>query len=463
MTSIRGKLWLGMMALVAVILLALWLLQIVFLQTFYADMRISNIEQQLDAIGQTTQQGNLQEVRFALDRLASIQNLTIEWLDSQGRLVYASSGEQVGHMPMMMGMARGLYERALSGQQVQLTASHPRFGSEYILLGLPLEGGGGALIATVPMAAVAETVTILKRQLVYVSVLLLALTAALSYWLARGFARPIKQMRWAAGAMAEGDFSARVEHDSQDEIGMLARSINHLGERLAKIEQLRRDLVANVSHDLRTPLSVIRGYAETIRDISGDDRGRRDEDLQTIIEETERLTELVDHNLQLALLQSGNAEINSRDFSIGELLQDIVGKYSVMAQQQGINLQVRASFDLIALADEAKIAQVVQNLLQNSLQHTEPGGSITLKAVKSDGKVRVSVADTGSGISPADLEHVWDKYYQARSSEERAFGGSGLGLAIVKGILDAHGSAYHIDSQLGFGTVVWFDLEQYQA
>ncbi|MGI6359122.1 MAG: sensor histidine kinase [Bacillota bacterium] len=463
MRSIRGKLWLGMMALVTTILLALWLLQIVFLESFYANMRIADIKRQLTTIGEMSGQGSRSDVEFELDRLASVQNLTIEWLDEQGRSLHLSSGDQGWHMPMMRHVTRSLYEGALSGQAVQLTAAHPRFGSEYTLLGLPLPEGRGAFIVTVPMAAVAETATILKRQLGYVTVLLLALTAALSLWLARGFSLPILQMRRAAASMAKGDFSARVEYTGQDEIGALAASINHLGERLAKIEQLRRDLVANVSHDLRTPLSVIRGYAETIRDISGDDRSRREAELQVIIEETERLTNLVDHNLQLALLQSGNAEVNRRAFSVADLLQDLADKYAVIAQQQGIGLQVQAHGDLAAMADEAKIAQVIQNLLQNSLQHTGSGGSIALKAAAEGDKVRVSVSDTGSGISPSDLPHIWEKYYQGQASDGRASDGSGLGLAIVKGILDAHQAEHHIDSQEGIGTTVWFDLDRYRG
>lgn len=461
MGSIRSKLWLSMMALVGIVLVLLWLMQIVFLESFYTRLRIDDIRQKMAAIGQLAAAGEQQTVIDELERVALTQSLTLEWVDARGSTLYRSAADSASQMPMMRMMWSDLYQRLLAGKMVETSVSHHRFGNQYTIIGVPVRSATGAvsggILATVPMAAVAETATILKRQLLYITAILLLVTGLLSFWLARSLSRPILHIRQVAATMANGDFSARAEYDGSDEISMLARAINYLGEQLAKIEQLRRDLVANVSHELRTPLSVIRGYAETIRDITGDQPQQRAEQLEIIIDETERLAHMVNDTLQLALLQSGNADLKLETISVRELLEDAVKHYSLMAQQVGISLILEGQLDVLVEADAAKIAQVMRNLLQNSLQHTGAGGQVRIQAVAAEHKVRVAVADTGTGISPDDLPFVWDKYYR---SERANVTGTGLGLAIVKGILDAHQASYRVASQLGIGTTIWFELSR---
>lgn len=464
MGSIRSKLWLSMMAIVAIILVLLWLMQIVFLENFYTNLRLSDIKQKMLAIASVAAAGEQQMVIDELERLALTQSLTVEWVDAQGRSLYRSSADSIGQMPMMRMHWSQLYRQLLAGEQVGLTLSHNRFGNEYRLMGVPVLSATGAvnggIVTTVPMAAVAETAAILKRQLLYITAILLLVTGVLSLWLARSLTKPILHIRQVAVTMASGDFSARAEYDGSDEIGMLAHAINYLGEQLAKIEQLRRDLVANVSHELRTPLSVIRGYAETIRDITGNQPEQRQEQLAVIIDETERLAQLVNDTLQLTLLQSGNVDLRLEALSVRELLEDASKSFSLIALQAGIELAVEGDLDVMVEADAAKLAQVMHNLLQNSLQHTGSGGQIKVQAAATGQRVRIAVADTGSGIADTDLPYVWDKYYKGKPANATEQRGTGLGLAIVKGILDAHASNYDVRSQLGRGTTIWFELKR---
>lgn len=467
MKSIRGKLWLSMMGLVGAIILLLWLLQIVFLENFYAQMRLRDVRSQLQSAAQLLQQSDPSAAANELDRLASTQNLTIEWLDADGHTVWISTPDASGQMPMMWNMLRGqLAEAALGGESVQTTIAHPRFDAEYSVLGMPLltsaGRAGGALLASWPLAAVAETAAILKRQLVYVTGILLVVTSLLSFGLARGLTRPILSIRQVSEAIAAGDFSVRTAYRSDDEVGDLAVTINHLGEQLGKIEQLRRDLVAGVSHELRTPLAVIRGYAETIRDISGDQPEQRAEQVAIIIDETERLTSLINDNLQLALLQSGNAELQLQTFSLTDLLQETVDRYTVIANQRAISICLAAPEQITITADPAKLEQVVRNLLQNSLQHTPAGGRVNLELQPQGQLVRVVVQDNGSGIAPEELPFVWDKYYRGTASGLQPRG-TGIGMAIVKAILEAHQAEFGIESALGVGTRVWFELKRASA
>lgn len=467
MRSIRSKLWLSMMALVAIVLLLLWLLQIVFLERFYAHFRVADIKQKVAVISQLIIDGRQSAAIEELDRLALTQGITIEWLDQQAGVIYRSAADAAGQMPMMRNMVwSDLYQRALLGEKIELTLSHHRFNNKYTVIGVPINDASGnikgGLLASIPMAAVAETAAILKRQLVYITLILLLVTSLLSFWLAKGFIKPILHIREVAVAMAGGDFSARAESTSSDEISMLAGAINFLGEELAKIEQLRRDLVANVSHELRTPLSIIRGYAETIRDITGDRPAEREKQLAIIIEETERLADMVNNTLHLAQLQSGTPDLKLATITVQELLEGAVKQHSLIAEQAGVTLTLVGDVRATVEADPAKIAQVIGNLLQNSLQHTSSGGTIEVRARAKEQAVHISVVDTGSGIPATDLPYVWDEYYQSTHSRGRERVGTGLGLAIVKNILDAHDANYGIDSILGAGTTIWFELKRAQ-
>lgn len=464
MRSIRGKLWLGMMTLVGIVLVLLWLLQIVFLESFYTNLRIADVKRKIDAISQL-KAGNTQSIADELDRLAYTQGVILEWVDTSGQSIYLSAADSAHQIPQMRNVAwREFYQQILSGKSVERSFVHHRFGNKYTIIGTPVYSAqgdlAGGIIATVPMAAVTETADILRRQLAYITVVLLIVTGLLSLGLSRSFTKPVLHIRQVAVAMANGDFSARAVVNSVDEIGMLANAINYLGEQLAKIEQLRRDLVANVSHELRTPLSVIRGYAETIRDITGDEPGQRAVQLEIIIEETERLADMVNDTLQLALLQSGNANLDLREVAVRELLEDVVKQYSIMAEQNNICLTLEGDLEAIVIADEAKIVQVMHNLLQNSLHYTEANGRIAVRADVIGQIVHISVSDTGLGITEADLPYVWDKYYKGKRAGTNEHVGTGLGLAIVKGILEAHNAEYGVGSQLGEGTTVWFELRR---
>jgi len=261
--------------------------------------------------------------------------------------------------------------------------------------------------------------------------------------------------------MASGDFSARINTKKQDEIGKLAQTINHLGQQLSKIEQLRKDLIANVSHELRTPLSLIRGYAETIRDVSGDFPEKREKQLAIIIEETERLNIIVEDILNLSQLQSGYIKLNKSTFMIKETMDAVVKRYDVLSEKTGVRLIQHSTSDAFLEADEARIEQVLFNLMNNAFNHTPSGGIITLRTIDLPESVRFEVSDTGMGILEEDILHIWDRYYKADNTSSSKSIGTGLGLAIVKGVLEAHQAAFGVDSKKDEGTTFWFELKKY--
>lgn len=464
MRSLRFRLWTGMMVLIAIILILLWLFQVVFLENFYTGMRTARIKEEAYAIINLLNDGGDSEFRDKAEAFAFNNNLSIELLDLSGHLVYATEMSGRGQMPMMRNNIRvQAFQTALNGREEVLSYTHPRFGDSFIMLALPVRANDtakGVMLVDLPLAPVRETASIIKQQLLYITLILLAASLFISFLLSNSFTRPILAIKNAAERMAAGDFSARIEIKKQDEIGRLAGTINDLGVQLSKIEQLRRDLIANVSHELRTPLSLIRGYAETVRDVTGDTPGKREKQLGIIVEETERLNRMVDDILNLSQLQSGYVRLEITRFPVAELLETVIRRYDVLSEKTGVQIEKQCPGNFYIEADAERIEQVLYNLVNNGFNHTPRGGIITVRAIERGGKARLEVSDTGSGIPEEELAHIWDRFYKGDKTESKIVGGTGLGLAIVKGVLEAHRVPFGVESCIGRGTTFWFELKK---
>ena len=467
MKSIRFKLWAGMMSLIVIVLILLWFFQIVFLESFYTNMRIYNIKNEAASIIQLLNDGSRSEFENKLDAFAFNNNLSSELMDNAGKSIYitGSTGAN-GQMPMMKNNAMAeVFQKVLLGKEVTVPVIHPRFGNKFMLIGLPIKISGevsSVLIINMPLAPVEDTASILKWQLFYITLILLSAALLISFLISRSFTRPILEIKKASEIMASGDFSVRINTKKQDEIGKLADTINYLGQQLSKIEQLRKDLIANVSHELRTPLSLIRGYAETIRDVSGNFPEKREKQLEIIIEETERLSRIVDDILNLSQLQSGYIALNKGRFVIKDVLNAVVKRYDVLSEKTGVKIIQNSFNDAILEADESRIEQVLYNLINNAFNHTQKGGTITVRTIDLPGAVRFEVSDTGSGIPEVDIPHIWERYYKADKTSGKQSIGTGLGLAIVKGVLEAHQAVFGVESLEDQETTFWFELKKYK-
>jgi signal transduction histidine kinase len=233
-----------------------------------------------------------------------------------------------------------------------------------------------------------------------------------------------------------------------------------MADQLSKLDSLRKDLVANVSHELRTPLGLIRGYAELARDVQYEQIDNRKESLDIIIEETDRLGVMVDDILNLSQIQAGYADINPVEGDIIADAQTAVSKYIIAAENKGVELLLDTDRDsVIAYYDAKRLQQVFHNLITNAINHTDPGGKVSIFVESLASVVRIEVRDTGTGIPEDELPFIWERYYKVDKSGSGAKG-SGIGLAIVKGILEAHGSKFGIKSKLGVGTTFWFEIDK---
>jgi two-component system OmpR family sensor kinase len=285
-----------------------------------------------------------------------------------------------------------------------------------------------------------------------------AVTVALilSLLIARYLVAPLRNLTRTARQIAAGDLSGQVPVTSKDEIGELASSFNSMAQALAQNEEMRRSMVADIAHELRTPLSVLQGNVEAMQDGMLE---ATPQNLATIHEETLLLSRLVDDLSTLSLAEAGQLKLHPEATDMGELIQRLAASAQPQAQKKGISLRVSLPPHLPqALADADRSAQVLRNLLSNALRYTPEGGSIEVEARPHEGFLLISVADTGPGIPLGDLPHVFDRFYRVDRSRSRASGGAGIGLAIVKQLVEAQGGRAWAESRPGQGSTFRFTV-----
>lgn len=277
-----------------------------------------------------------------------------------------------------------------------------------------------------------------------------AIAVILSLIISRRITGPIHGMAEVTGRIAEGDYSSRVEVRSKDEIGVLAESFNSMAESLGESQRMRRELMANIAHELRTPLTSISGYMEGLVDGAVP---ATDETYDLVHREAGRLSRLVDDLQRLSRAESGQERLDIIELRVKPVLQRVFLRLEPQFREKGVSLELPAFAEEMALfADEDKLDQVLTNLLDNSLRHTDAGGAVTITAAPHDGFVAIIVTDDGAGISAADLPHVFERFYTADKSRSRERGGTGIGLTIARSYVEALGGSIRADSEAGKGT-----------
>lgn len=330
-------------------------------------------------------------------------------------------------------------------------------GSRQMVIGsLTADGQYGVMISA-NLAQIATAGKVLGTMLPPIALLLLFLNMILAAGFSRWFTQPLRRLADGARQIAAGNYDTRVEVARHDEMGLLAGEFNHMAGEVKRSAQLEKDLLANVSHDLRTPLTLIKGYAETVRDITGDDAAKRAEQCGIIVDETDRLSALVNSVMELSKVSSGTDKPAPVAFDMGELCFEVAGRYDALCDQNGWTLQLEADEQCPVYADPTMMERVLHNLLGNATHHLGEDGVFVLRArPMPGGGCRVEVEDHGPGIPPEDLPHIFDRYYRSRQDAGQT--GTGLGLSITKAILQQHGFRFGVDSAVGRGSIFWFEM-----
>lgn len=304
-----------------------------------------------------------------------------------------------------------------------------------------------------PVSSVVDTLSV---QLIIVSVIVLLLAIVLSFYASHRISKPLSDMNKSAKELAKQNYNVEFRGSGYLEVKELNDTLNYTRQELSKVDKLRQELIANISHDLRTPLTMIKGYGEVMRDLPGENTP---ENVQIIIDEASRLSTLVTDLLDLSKLQSGTLTLDCEVFCLTDSIRDIFKRYSKLKEQDGYNIEFNECEDVFVNGDELKISQVIYNLMNNAINYAgEDKTVIVTQKVIENNTVRVEVTDHGEGIPPEKLEYIWDRYYKVDKEHKSAVIGTGLGLSIVKNILDLHKAHFGVTSQLGKGSTFWFEL-----
>jgi signal transduction histidine kinase len=314
-----------------------------------------------------------------------------------------------------------------------------------------------------PLQDVTAVLRDMRSRWLQSTAIALLLSAGVGWLLSQAIARPVKRLTTAAREVSHGNLDQQVPVGSRDELGQLSQAFNDMTARLRAARQMQIDMVANVSHELRTPLTSIKGLVETLRHGAMDDFEVRDQFLETVEQETDRLIRLVKDLLLLSRADSEALELNLEAVALIPLIEATVEQMCPQAETRGVTLQVEAQAKLHPVrADADRIEQVLVNLLDNAVKYSRSGGSVTVTAINENNQlVRVEVRDEGIGIGAVDLARIGERFYRADKARGRAEGGSGLGLTIARSLVEAHGGRLWLASQEGQGTTVSFTLPVY--
>ena len=332
--------------------------------------------------------------------------------------------------------------------------------NKVLLYGIKLDDNRYAFVQA-SLIPVDSTVKILKQQLVIVSVVVCSLSLLVAIFISKRISKPIEEINENAKKLAEGKYDLTFKDKSTiKEINELNSTLNYTSKELAKTENLRRELLSNVSHDLKTPLTMIKAYAEMVRDLTYKDKNKRNQDLNVIINETDRLNLLVNDILDLSKYQSNTIKLEYSEFDINELIENILKQYVIYEEKDGYKINYKSFGKINVIADKRRIEQVLYNLINNALNYTGDDKKIYIRLIdsKEADRVRVEISDTGKGIDKKDIPLIWDRYYKADKTYSRIQIGSGIGLSIVKNILKLHNVTYGVESTLNVGTTFYFEL-----
>lgn len=305
---------------------------------------------------------------------------------------------------------------------------------------------------------ISDFTLIIKRQLMYVCVIGIFIAIIMSIFLSNKITEPITKITKKAKKLGSGDTEVSFDDSGIKEIDELSETLTQAQEEMVKTDELRRDLMANVSHDLKTPLTMIKAYAEMIRDISYKDPEKMNEHLGIIVDETDRLTVLVNDILDLSRMQSNADTLSIEKFDLAEDIKTIVNRYQIIKETEKYIINVEMPDSIMIKADKKKLNQVIYNLINNAINYTGEDKTVTVRITKHKKYYLVEIIDTGKGIKESEIPYIWNKYYKNDKNHQRNVVSTGLGLSIVKEILELHGYEYGVKSTLKKGSTFYFKI-----
>lgn len=469
--GLKFNVWLQFFLVALGVVLIMGILQFSLIKPYFKDNKVQSVK----ALSVTMEEMILEEKSFgkALQLIVD-NNLCAMIVNDQGSVIY--TGDSLGascafnqsvtvddqtFVPIQEAMILNDLTRSNVGE-LNMTLTNTKTQQEMIIYGKLIKDNlsNYYLYINSPLEPYDSLIRFFANQYLFYMLIIAIISVVLATFLSNKLTGPIVNMKKSADILATGNYDVHFDNSYYNELNDLANTLNDATSKLSKVDELRKDLIANVSHDIKTPLTMVKAYAEMIMDISGDNKQKREEHLNVIIGEVDYLDHLVSDMSELSKLQSGNYILQQANFDIVKVIKEILNIYQVLINDQHIDCKYIGDDSVIVYADEIKIKQVIQNFVSNAIKHTQDDAKLIIKVIKLDDAIRVEVIDNGQGIKEDELPYIWDRYYKIDKSFRRNQQSSGLGLAIVKAILDAHGASYGVISEQGKGSCFYFELVQ---
>ena len=455
-SSIKFKTMFYLILFSVFILLLLWESQLLFSSFLYERYQINDMSKLASEI-------NKKDAEVLPDYLKNVvynNNVCIEYVDGFGNAILyndASTGCLLGRSNKELNEYKEeLYKSGEKTKAIKLV--NPDFESYALLYGIEVDNGYVYLFTM--LSNVNKNYTLIKDQLIYITIVVIILAIIISLFLAKVLSEPIVDITEKSKLVANGNYNVVFEKNGIKEIDELADTLNYLESEVSKTDNYRRDLMANVSHDLKTPLTMIKAYAEMVRDITYKNKKKREENLNVIIEETDRLNDLVGDILTLSKLQANSDTLEIESFDLNKEIMGILKRYDYLKETEGYVIESEMPKEVIVRADKNKINQVIYNLVNNAINYTE-NKKVLIKITEDKKDYLIEIKNAGQ-IKDKDIEHIWDRYYKNDKKHKRNVVGTGLGLSIVKSILESHDFIYGVSSKDG-ETTFYFKIKKVNA
>jgi len=462
MSRLTLKLWIGMMILILITLIFLWAVQTVFLQPYYNSQIFNEIKTKFEEIYKDAK--NMDEIQQAIVTSPESSYLT----DDENNYIYITDRRELTYKAMfgmklvntsVINIILDRIELGLKGESsIKIFDISDSVKAIFVFSPVAFPDGTRCVVVIKQgISNITSVQQVLKSQLNRLSIVLIIASFILSLFLAQIFTKPILAINKTVNRLAEGDLEASANVNQKDELGELSHSVDNLAKSLKKVDLLRKELIANVSHELKSPLSLIRGYAELVREISWKNEKDRNDNLNLIIDESQRMSIMVNDILDYSLIQSGYLTLKTDILPLDYIINDAVAEASLQGEKFNLNVEVNNQTpDVNVCVDNIKIHQVFRNLLNNAINHSHDGEKIKINSKFVNGDIRIEICNRGDPIPEEERALIWERYHRAQHQGGRKQG-TGLGLSIVKTICDAHNMTYGTD-YIDENNVFWFQI-----
>ncbi|MBR7181568.1 MAG: HAMP domain-containing histidine kinase [Clostridia bacterium] len=474
--GIRWRLFGCLAAFALLILVLVWVFQIQLLRFFYEKEKLSAMQEHVDDLVQYLEGENIAErvencaqenamcIRIIREKDGHFEQIA-DTNVSPVCVLHNLSSESIGNLYRKTMENGGSYnertEFTPNGLKPESTAPLPLFKHDAISIHsiycqtVSTESAEYLIMADCELLPLSTVTDTLRTQFFWIGVALLMATIFFAFLMSRMITKPLADITERAKGLASGNYENGDFPNAYQEVQQLSEVLDFAANEIQATDRLQKELIANISHDLRTPLTMIKGYGEMMRDLPGENTP---ENLQAIIDETTRLSELVRDLTDLSKLQSGVQKPTPTVFDLTATVRDTLQRYDRLVKHEGYEIVFEGTEEALVLADRTMLLQVIYNLINNAVNYTGESRRVVVRKEIVGDKVRLSVADDGEGIAPEQIAEIWDRYYRVDKVHKRAVMGTGLGLSIVKTILEAHHAVYGVDSAIGVGSIFWFEL-----